>query len=48
MTSVAKENNLKINDVIKLNLIKSYNEFSDFFGSNKNKTFFGIVFSMTI
>lgn len=44
MTSVAKENNLKINDDIKLNPIQSYNEFSDFLESNKNKTFFGVVF----
>lgn len=48
MPSVAKENNLKINDDIKLNLIQSYNEFSDFFESNKNKTFFGIVFCYDI
>ncbi len=41
---VAKENNLTMNEDVKLSSISTYTEFSNYLKNNKNKTFYGVIF----
>ena len=44
MSYVAKENNLTMDEDVKLSSITTYTEFSNYLETYKNKTFYGIVF----
>ena len=44
MSYVAKENNLTMNEDVKLSSISTYTEFSNYLKNNKNKTFYGVIF----
>ena len=41
---VAKENNLTMNEDVKLSSISTFSEFSNYLEKNKNKTFYGVIF----